>query len=36
VDTSGSHPLVGLMRRFCVDWLDRADPTVPGEIMAPE
>jgi hypothetical protein len=28
------HPLVGLMRRFCVDWLCRADPTVPGEIMA--
>jgi len=36
MDISGSHPLVGLMRRFCVDWLDRADPTVPGEIMAPE
>jgi hypothetical protein len=30
------HPLVGLMRRFCVDWLSRADPAVPGEIMAPE
>jgi len=30
------HPLVGLMRRFCVDWLDRADPAVPREIMAAE
>jgi len=36
MDTSGWHPLVGLMRRFCVDWLDRADPTIPAAIMAPE
>jgi hypothetical protein len=28
------HPLVALMRRFCVDWLDRADPEAPREIMA--
>lgn len=32
--TCGAHPLVGLMRRFCVDWLGRADPGVPGEIMS--
>ncbi|MCD2197971.1 hypothetical protein LQ327_31830 [Actinomycetospora endophytica] len=29
------HPLGALMRRFAVDWLDRADPAVPREIMAP-
>lgn len=29
------HPLGALMRRFAVDWLDRADPEVPREIMAP-
>jgi hypothetical protein len=27
--------IVELMRRFCVDWLSRADADVPGEIMAP-
>ena len=31
----GLHPMGALMRRFTVDWLDRADPTVPPEIMAP-
>lgn len=30
------HPLGALMRRFAVDWLDRADPAVPREIMAPD
>ena len=30
------HPTGALMRRFVVDWLDRADPEVPREIMAPE
>ncbi|MER5673954.1 nuclear transport factor 2 family protein [Pseudonocardia alni] len=30
------HPLGALMRRFAVDWLDRADPAVPAEIMAPD
>ena len=30
------HPLGALMRRFAVDWLDRADTAVPPEIMAPE
>lgn len=29
------HPLVGLMRRFSVDWLSRADPSVCAEIMDP-
>lgn len=29
------HPLLGLMRRFAVDWLDRADPGTCREIMAP-
>jgi predicted ester cyclase len=29
------HPLTALARRFAVDWLDRADPTVPPEIMVP-
>lgn len=33
MSSSAWHPLVALMRRFCVDWLCRADPTVPGEIM---
>jgi hypothetical protein len=32
----GVHPLGALMRRFVVDWLDRADPSVPPEIMAPD
>lgn len=36
MESSGTHPLVGLMRRFCVDWLGRADSAVPGEIMAPD
>ncbi|MCD2186756.1 nuclear transport factor 2 family protein [Actinomycetospora soli] len=30
------HPMGALMRSFVVDWLDRADPTVPPQIMAPE
>lgn len=30
------HPLVALMRRFAVDWLDRADPAVCAEIMDPD
>jgi hypothetical protein len=30
------HPMGALMRRFVVDWLDRADPAVPAEIMAPD
>lgn len=30
------HPLGALMRRFAVDWLDRADAGVPAEIMAPD
>lgn len=30
------HPLGALMRRFAVDWLDRADSAVPRQIMAPE
>ncbi|MDT7743201.1 MAG: hypothetical protein QOE59_2279 [Actinomycetota bacterium] len=30
------HPLGTLMRRFIVDWLDRADASVPPEILAPE
>ena len=30
------HPLGAVMRRFTVDWLDRADPSVPPEIMAPD
>lgn len=29
------HPLVGLIRRFSVDWLGRADPSVCAEIMDP-
>lgn len=29
------HPMGALMRRFVVDWLDRADPEVPPQIMAP-
>lgn len=29
------HPLVALMRRFAIDWLDRADPAVCAEIMDP-
>ena len=29
------HPTGAVMRRFTVDWLDRADPSVPPEIMAP-
>lgn len=29
------HPLVALMRRFTVDWLGRADPSVCAEIMDP-
>lgn len=29
------HPLVGLIRRFSVDWLGRADPAVCAEIMDP-
>ena len=36
MNDSAWHPLVGLMRRFCVDWLSRADPIVPYEIMAPQ
>ncbi|MFR9805045.1 nuclear transport factor 2 family protein [Pseudonocardia sp. RS010] len=28
------HPMAGLMRRFAVDWLDRADVAVTEEIMA--
>ena len=27
------HPLPALARRFAIDWLDRADPTVPPTIM---
>ncbi|GAB2932072.1 hypothetical protein GCM10027047_30550 [Rhodococcus aerolatus] len=29
------HPLVALAQRFAVDWLCRADPLVPPEIMTP-
>lgn len=29
------HPLVALARRFTIDWLARADESVPPEIMAP-
>jgi hypothetical protein len=29
------HPMATLMRRFAVDWLDRADEAVTEEIMAP-
>ena len=29
------HPLARLAQRFTVDWLDRADPAVPPEIMVP-
>ncbi|WP_018335471.1 nuclear transport factor 2 family protein [Actinomycetospora chiangmaiensis] len=29
------HPMGALMRRFVVDWLDRADTGVPPQIMAP-
>lgn len=35
MDGGAAHPLVGVMRRFCVDWLCRADETVPGEILDP-
>ncbi|GLZ55322.1 nuclear transport factor 2 family protein [Actinomycetospora sp. NBRC 106378] len=30
------HPMGALMRRFVVDWLDRADAEVPPQIMAPD
>lgn len=30
------HPMGALMRRFVVDWLERADPDVPPQIMAPD
>ena len=30
------HPLTALVRRFTIDWLDRADPTVPPDIMTPD
>jgi predicted ester cyclase len=30
------HPLARLARRFTVDWLDRADASVPAQIMAPD
>ncbi len=33
--TATIHPMAGLLRRFAVDWLDRADESVPPEIMAP-
>lgn len=33
--TVSMHPMGALMRRFTVDWLDRADPSVPPQIMAP-
>ena len=31
-----SHPLVSLVRRWAVDWLSSADPSVCREIMTPE
>lgn len=34
-DDARIHPLPRLMQRFTVDWLDRADTAVPGEIMDP-
>jgi predicted ester cyclase len=33
--SSALHPVAVLARRFCVDWLDRADASVPAEIMTP-
>lgn len=33
--SSPLHPVAVLARRFCVDWLDRADASVPPEIMTP-
>jgi predicted ester cyclase len=33
--SSPLEPVAALARRFCVDWLDRADPAVPPEIMTP-
>jgi hypothetical protein len=30
------HPMGALMRRFVVDWLDRADPAVVPELFAPD
>src|SRR6202012_1913284 len=33
--SSPLHPVALLARRFCVDWLDRADASVPPEIMTP-
>lgn len=35
-DPVAVHPMGALMRRFAVDWLDRADPDVPPEILAPD
>ncbi len=32
---AAAHPLVALMRRFAIDWLDRADTQVCQEIMDP-
>lgn len=34
--SSPLHPVALLARRFCVDWLDRADASVPPEIMTPD
>jgi SnoaL-like domain len=31
-----AHPLIGLVRRFALDWLGRADPGVCAEIMHPD
>jgi predicted ester cyclase len=33
--TPALHPVARLARRFCVDWLDRADASVLPEIMTP-
>jgi predicted ester cyclase len=33
--SSALHPVTVLARRFCVDWLDRADASVPPQIMTP-
>jgi hypothetical protein len=35
VSSGGIHPLAQLMRRFAVDWLDRAHESTCAEIMAP-
>jgi hypothetical protein len=34
--SSELHPVAVLGRRFCLDWLDRADASVPPQIMTPD